>query len=150
LNCFGSCQVGLHTVVLNKVISYLTASVQQIDFPFPGYFTCGLVYNLWSFGGNRLTGLNRLSVILPRVMHISTAPLFTIFLNKVISYLTASVQQIDFPFPGYFTCGLVYNLWSFGGNRLTGLNRLSVILLRVMHISTSPLFTIFLMLVKPY
>jgi hypothetical protein len=26
----------------------------------------------WSFGGNRLTGLNGLSVILPRVMHIST------------------------------------------------------------------------------
>jgi hypothetical protein len=39
---------------------------------FPGYFTCGLVYNLWSFGGNRLTGLNGLPVILPRVMHIST------------------------------------------------------------------------------
>jgi hypothetical protein len=53
-------------------------------------------------------------------------------------------------FPGYFTCGLVYNLWSFGGNRLTGLNGLSVILPRVMHISTAPLFTIFLMLVKPY
>jgi hypothetical protein len=26
-------EVGLHTVVLNKVISYLTANVQQIDFP---------------------------------------------------------------------------------------------------------------------
>jgi hypothetical protein len=39
---------------------------------FPGYFTCGLVYRQWSFGGNRVVGLNGLPVILPRVMHIST------------------------------------------------------------------------------
>jgi hypothetical protein len=42
-------EVGLHTVVLNKVISYLTADV-QIDFP--------RVFHMWSciqwsFGGNR-------------------------------------------------------------------------------------------------
>jgi hypothetical protein len=75
-------EVGLHTVVLNKVISYLMYNKST----FPGYFTCGLVYRQWSFGGNRAVGLNGLPVILPRVMHISTAFLFTIFLMLVKPY----------------------------------------------------------------
>jgi hypothetical protein len=35
-------EVGLHTVVLDKVISYLILYNKST---FPGYFTCGLVYN---------------------------------------------------------------------------------------------------------
>jgi hypothetical protein len=47
----------------------LSNTVQQIDFP--------RVFHMWSciqwsFGGNRVVGLNGLPVILPRVMHIST------------------------------------------------------------------------------
>jgi hypothetical protein len=42
LECFDSVEVGLHTVVLNKVISYLILYNKST---FPGYFTCGLVYN---------------------------------------------------------------------------------------------------------
>jgi hypothetical protein len=36
-------EVGLHTVVLNKVISYL---ILYNKLNFPGYFTCGLVCGL--------------------------------------------------------------------------------------------------------
>jgi hypothetical protein len=38
---------------------------------FPGYFTCGLVYN-GHLAGTGWIGLNGLPVILPRVMRIST------------------------------------------------------------------------------
>jgi hypothetical protein len=70
-----SAEVGLHTVFLNKVISYLKLYNKST---FPGDFTCGLVCGLvdnghqmpmWREQGK---GLNCLPVILPRVMHIST------------------------------------------------------------------------------
>jgi Na+/proline symporter len=60
-------EVGLHTVVLNKVISYLMYNKST----FPRVFHMWSCIQ-WSFGGNRVVGLNGLPVILPRVMHIST------------------------------------------------------------------------------
>jgi hypothetical protein len=86
---------------------------------------------------------------------LSSIPLNIHFCRSRVTYcrpkqnykLSNTVQQIDFP--------RVFHMWSciqwsFGGNRVVGLNGLPVILPRVMHISTAPLFTIFLMLVKPY
>jgi hypothetical protein len=39
--------------------SYKLASQLMYKSTFPGYFTCGLVYNLWSFGGNRVNRTER-------------------------------------------------------------------------------------------
>jgi hypothetical protein len=65
-------EVGLHTVVLNKVISYLILLYNKSTFP--GYFTCGLVCGLVYNGHLAGTGWTGWTVCLSSFLGLCIFP----------------------------------------------------------------------------